>query len=157
MDVWVIWWFRNGNVESITFLIKIWFVRNFGLDWNSLVVQGGKRKKKGKNPNLCDCTNSANELNVKHSNVAIECSNVRVQARLGQRAEASNIQTCLVNFWSFDFSRSWAKDPRPWTFELWSGTFEHSVHLGNLWFFFTNLALYHSGKLWYCVWDFMCV
>ena len=65
------------------------------------MIQGGKRNEKGKNPNFCECTNSANVLDVERSNVALECSlersNVRVQASMGQRAEALNVRTCLMN------------------------------------------------------------
>ena len=59
--------------------------------------------KKGKNPIFCECTNSANVLDVERSNIALEHSNVRVQTRLRQKgAEASNVRTCLMNVRTFD-------------------------------------------------------
>ena len=68
--------------------------------------------KKGKNPNFCECTNSANVLDVERSNVALERSNValersnvRVQDRLGQRAEATNIRTLLSYVRMFEATR----------------------------------------------------
>lgn len=97
--------FRNGIVDFLPFWIK-YDLYGFFVGLGFHLVQGGRMNEKGKNPNFRECTITTNVLDVKRSNIAIERSNVRVQARLSQRAEASNVRTCLMNLRTFDFSRS---------------------------------------------------
>ena len=73
--------------------------------------------EKGENPNFCNCTNSANVLDVERSNVAIERSHVQVQTRLRQRAAASNVRTLPMNVRTFEFRFVWAKAQGHQTFE----------------------------------------
>ena len=142
MDVWVIWWSRNGNVDSIFFLMEYEFT-DFGWIGTPFLCTEENGWKRGKTP-------------------------ISVNARTQPMFWTSNVQTLHSNVWTCESRFVWAKGQRHRTFERSSWTFECSspltlepktrgversnvafVHLNVTWAIYDSFTLFSLCIIWW--------